>query len=137
MFQNTPGASYAGEAYYYMFSIMLVAYVFFYFAVMVYFKLTGRTLYGLKFRANSTEYKSISRVFSKRNIIIASLLTPVSIVNLLFQIRYLKQVDDGALLIAVPIFIAVTTIVVFIKIGDQLAPKSRKRPNNKKEWSIV
>lgn len=127
-----------GEAYYYVFSIMLVAYVFFYFVMLAYFKLTGKTLYGIKYKRNSTEYKSINKVLGKRHTIIASLLAPTSIINLLLEIRYLAhEHDPGDILIVMPIFIAVLTIIIFIKIYDEFIPLSKKRSNNKNNWPTV
>jgi hypothetical protein len=127
-----------GETYYFMFSVVFFTEVLLYLGMFGYYRLTGRTLYGIKYKRNSVEYKNIHRVFRKRNIIIALILLPVFGVNLLLEVRYLEEIHNpGNILTIIPVLLAVTTLITFIKVYDQFRPKNKRQSDSKNDWPIV
>ncbi len=99
----------ASETYYYCFSLLLVLAFGFNIANMVFFRAKGKTLLNQKYKLNTKEYNNLKKFSSNHGIAIGILLFILSIINLIYNIIRLLDLDYPAarsLLYWAPIAIA-------------------------------
>lgn len=114
----------AANTYYFFFSLILVFGVLFHLTNVMYFRASGKTILGNKYRSGTPEYQTLQRLSSTRNMAIVLVLALLFAANLAFDIyRILHLREQGYshfILIFAPVSLLLLALVIFATSRDRL-----------------
>lgn len=120
----------ANYTYYLLFSLTLLEGAVSLIAIMLYFRITGKTFLGQRFKPGTSEYEKYSKFASTRNLIgiaVITLIFALNLVNAINAIMSLNKPGELYFVIFATIFSLMLLGVVFVKVRKTARNMINKR----------